>query len=137
MKAFQIMMVLLLFNFSVFMLQASEIYSFGMSPIYTNALALQAITIAAVLAAVGTGVAVSIVSKTKVAIEVAIYALFAGAFWGVFAASMIIIDGVASKVADLAPGVIFFFNVILLTITTILFVIGIMQMVVGGWKSYE
>ena len=134
MKAYQIMMVLLLFNGSIVILQAASIYTFGLTPLWLDYDTVILTFLGALMGALGGMVFISIVSKTKVAMEQAVYVLFSAVFWGTFFSSMSVFNGI---LALLPIGVSFLFNVLFLVLGVIIFTVGIMQMVVGGWKSYE
>ena len=135
MKAYQIMMVLLLFNGSIVILQAASIYTFGLEPLWLDYDTVMLTFLGALMGLLGGTAIVSIVSKTKVAMEQVVYVLFSGIFWSTFFTSMSIFDGILAPLRPL--GVSFLFNTLFLVLGIIIFTVGIMQVVVGGWKSYE
>lgn len=137
MKAYQIMMFLLCVNFGMFMVQNipdASIYDMGITPIWTDATGLALITVAVVLGGLTTGFAVSFFSQNATAMQYFIYTIFAGAFWSLYMSTLWVFDGILASIVPF--GVNFLLYSAVTSIVAVIFGVGLMQMITGGWKGY-
>lgn len=133
MKAYQILMFMLIFNFSVFMIQAIPIYNLSLTPIWTDSGLLAALSITAVFASLIGGAVVSLFTRNATAMQYAMYMLFSGSFWVLYLATMRIFNGIIVTVTN--QGISFLLLTGVSAIIAIVFSMGLIQLVTGSWKG--
>ena len=64
--------------------------------------------------------------------HVAVYSLFSGTYWALWTNTTILLSSIAEGISSVATIVVVFF-----AIAVILWIVGLSQMITGGWASYE
>ena len=143
MKAYQILMFLLIFNSFVWVVDGGlHIYDLdysGLDPSETSestegffGILTSGSTIAALAVAIAGGALVGGMLRIQKASQGVVYGAFTAVFWFSYLQAMTILWNISESV----PGA----GIILLTVMTAVvgyvFVVGLFQMVTGGWKSY-
>ena len=137
MKAYQIMMFLLCVNLGLFLVQNipdAAIYDMNVTPIWTDALGFSLITVAVIFGSLTTGFAVNFWSNNATAMQYFMYMTFSGAFWSLYASTLWVFDGILKTMIPF--GVSFLLYSAVTSLVIIIFAVGLMQMVTGGWKGF-
>lgn len=130
MKAFEVFMLCLLFNFMIWIISSIGLFD---ADAY-NPLSPSNLTFIGFMAFVGLLAGASILSyffKSQNTAQTVVYSTFAAAFWAAYGNTLTLFSAMFSNIFALVPIFIVF-----TTIMTIVFITGFAQMVTGGWQSY-
>jgi len=156
MKVYHILMFLLAFNATVFIVQSIGIYDLSLSSSWSNQsgfsfsgvlfdigiirVPLSALTVGAVFAAVVFVLGFSVATNRTTLINAVGWGVFSVAFWFLYQKAMDTFNGVIAISSSFDPNVGMVLTMMYMAITSIigiLFIVGLMQMITGaGWKSY-
>ena len=134
MRAYQILMFMLTVNFGIFIIQSVPIYNMGFEPLWANSSAILAISVASVFAGLTGGFAVAFFSRNATAMQYSVYIVFSSAFWGLYASTLYVFDGITSMIFTW-QGVNYVLYTGITVIIGLIFAVGLMQMITGGWKG--
>ena len=148
MKAYHILLFMFIFNMFIWLLTILNIYDLS---IYANPsfqptnnptqiesyltsldfFGIEYSGISLIVTALVAGSIVSYFTRTKTSQGV-VYGLFSSVFWATYLRTLTVLNNIAKDV----PYLPMMLSVITIA-TGIIFVAGLLQMVTGGWKSYE
>ena len=148
MKAFQLMVFMMLFNFSVFIVGGLHIYNMNIDPSeasseynlaeYSTSSPSSILTssflgtiILWAFAAIATATVVSYFTKGK-SVDGVIYGIFGGTYWAVTKTAFDTFSSIFPK-NEAIDWILVIYGIML----GVLFVIGLFQMVRGGWEAYQ
>lgn len=143
MKAYEILMFLLLFNLVMWGFGALGIFNLEYGYITPpdndeSGLGLLAtiagVTIEALIISLTSYAIIGYITKARPSPANAIYGLFSGLFWTSYLNAIIVFKNMAKS---LPTGVTLVPLAIFTAIVGYVFIIGLSQMVTGGWKSYK
>jgi len=152
MKAYQIMMFLLLFNLSVSMISALSIYNIGVavdeeydvtnyegdvSPRESDIIAWRFLgaTLTGLVTGAIAGAVVAYFTRVPADSGVA-YGIFTGTFWGIAYSAIAIFWDIASVPTGGANLALMMLVFIFIGILGVVFAVGLLQLIRGGFKSY-
>jgi hypothetical protein len=135
MRAYQVLMFMLCFNLAVFITQSMGIYEMALTPIWVNSTSLTVITMAAVFGSLLGGAVVSLFTRNATAMQYSMYIFFSGAFFGLYLATLSVFDSIINVILPSLGVTQYLLYTAVTAIIVVIFVIGLVQMVTGGWKG--
>ena len=141
MKAYHIMMFLLIFNLFGLTMQAIGLYNFGATSDdrivlrsgYDLLVNLAGYTILALVGGIVIGAIIGNFLKILKSGQSYVYGVFTAVFWESYVATLVYVRNI---MGGLTVEIIYVY-IIFTAIVGYIFAIGLFQMVVGGFKSYE
>jgi len=131
MKAHHFMMGLFLFNISVIVFNMMSIWTIGYGGSDLTTI-IGMVSLSVIVGLVSAFTAAAAISRfAPGAQNVALYASFSGLYLGLWAYTSLLLNSISESVGGLAMISIF------TAIFIVALVIGMYQMVTGGWQSYE
>lgn len=136
MKAYELMMFLVVFNLMIGILGSLGIFAYGLSTYNFTRAAIEIVIGTALLAFFGAAVLGYFTKSSKSSTLGVAYGLFDTLFWATYIWSLTIIDAILESVEGdfgLKWGLYGIFTVVV----GYVFIAGMIQMTSGGWKSYK
>ena len=135
MKAYDMMMYMLVFNLIIFMFATVGIFALGFTTItFVDTLAIGAVV--GIITSISSAAVIGFFSRTEMSTTYWAIFTFSGVFWGTFTMSIKIFYSITSTLMSFGIGTFFMFA-IYTSVVGYIFVFGIIQMIVGGAKSYK
>ena len=139
MKAYDMMMYMLTLNLIIFMFGVIGIFNFGFSGLNFTEAIIKIAAWGGVGAAIGTIAGAAIIgffTRTEMSTTYWAITIFSAVFWGTFSLSLGIFDSISSTLMSFGVAK-FFMYTIYIVISSFVFLFGVIQMIVGGAKSYK